>query len=117
MKETVMLTLLNHRNCHLQIKLLRNYFQPSNKYWHTIQYPEVSPLNDTVKHHHQKYRDQAKTNSERRTSDNHYPVVNGRNRVLIKRGTKNNKFQSIYSNGIYTVTKITGTMVTVKSDL
>ena len=118
-KETLMSTLLQYRNCphpatnqtpsQLFLNRSTNNGIPSAK-------PEIPKTNDKTQAHHSKYIEQAKSYADKRTSTETKPEINVGDKVLLKRGKKENKFQSNYFTDIFTVTQITGTMIKVKND-
>ena len=80
--------------------------------------PFISSFYESVKDHHEHYAINAKKHAYKRCDDL-TPVKTG-DKVFLKRGKKDNKFQSISllrkHNDHFTVTKATNTIVTIRNN-
>ena len=116
-KNSLKATLLNYRNCvhpatnETPSKLF--YGRETNYGLPTIT-PFISPFYESVKDHHEHYSSNAKKYADKRCDDL-TPVKPG-DEVFLKRGKKDNKFQSNYYNDHFTVTKATNTIVTIRNN-
>lgn len=116
-KDTLRSMLLNYRNCvhpATNEKPSTLFFGREINTGIPTMNNKTSPQYDTVKRHHDTYTHKAK-----QTADKHcrpaIPIkVNSQ--VFIRRGVRNNKFQTTYLPDIYTVVTVNGTQITVKNN-
>ena len=117
-KDTLRSLLLNYRNC---IHPATNE-KPSTLFYSReintglpISTSHTSPKYDAVKQHHDTYNEKAKQTADKRCQIPKKSINTGE-KVYVKRGKRDHKFQTNYLADEFTVTDIKGTQVTVENN-